>query len=68
MFALIQALQSHRKPLCQSLVNIYWAGPVVVNDEDSYYSTYSVNQGSVGSYDSHDSPITDWRVSEMDEY
>ena len=68
MFALIQALQSRSKPQFQSLVNIYWAGPVVVNDEDSYYSTYGVNQGTVGSYDSHDSPITDWRVSEMDEY
>jgi hypothetical protein len=68
MFALIRALQSPSKLPCQSLANIYWAGPVVVNDEDSYYSTYSVNHGTVGSYDSHDSPVTDWRVSEMDEY
>ena len=67
MFALLQALQGQRKLLRQSLVNIYWAGPVVVNDEDDYYSTYSVNHGRVGSYDGHDSPITDWRVSEMDE-
>jgi hypothetical protein len=65
MFGLVQALKIQRKPLCQSLANIYWAGPVVVSDEDS---TYGGNLGTVESYDSHDSPITDWRVSEMDEY
>ena len=64
MFALLRSFVGFQT---QSLSNIYWARPLVNNSDENYHAS-GYNITDVGTYDSHDSPITDWRVMEMDEY
>jgi hypothetical protein len=45
---------------------MYWAGPVINPDSDEHESGERTTT-DVGTYDSHDNPIIDWRVMEMDE-
>ena len=39
-----------------------------MNDNGYNEESSGAISGNVGSYDSHDNPVTDWRVTEMDDW